>query len=151
MQNVYFDLNGNIVEKTPETHPYSYDPFVIYKSPDFDNSYITCADSDRMLLWSPDKFQTAYKEIWGTDSQSFNGKKPEDINRFLNLYFEKDVKLEAVVQNCNLSTGFPYWTFFTRKEPAELPKEQTSEHNSHHFCCQCTKQRQRLKKRRIIK
>ncbi len=34
-----------------------------------------------------------------------------EINKFLNLYFGKEVQLTAVLQGCNIGNGFPYWIF----------------------------------------
>ncbi len=109
---LYLDLNGKPVKRTPWTHPYSYDEFVLYKSEDFD-PMDSMVYHDRMLQWDRDTFGKAVSKVWpeAPGSQMFSGKSPVDINKFLNLYFGKEVKLTAVLQGCNLSNGFPYWVF----------------------------------------
>lgn len=109
---MYIDLSGNQVKRTPRTHPYSYDEFVLYKSERFDP--MDCmVYHDRMLQWDRSAFSMAVRKVWPDKphGQMFHGKKPEDINRFLNLYFGKKVELTAVLQGCNVGNGFPYWVF----------------------------------------
>lgn len=109
--SLYFGLDGEPVRRTPHTHPYSYDDFVVYKSDDFDAACSHWAYSDRLLGWDYGKFNSAAMEVWHNQAQMFSGRAPEDINRFLNLYFGKEVKLTAVLQGCNASNGYPYWVF----------------------------------------
>lgn len=109
---VCLDLSGEPVKRTPWSHPYSYDEFVIFKSERFDP--MDCmVYHDRMLQWDREAFSKAVCEVWPDKphSQMFNGRKPEDINQFLNLYFGKKVELTAVLQGCNVGNGFPYWIF----------------------------------------
>lgn len=87
---IYLGLSGKPVKRTPWTHPYSYDEFVIFKSERFDP--MDCmVYHDRMLQWDRAAFSKAVREVWPDKphGQMFNGKKPKDINRFLNLYFGK--------------------------------------------------------------
>ena len=115
-EHLYMDLNGNPVKKTPRTHPYSYDDYVLYKSEDFD-PMDSMVYHDRMMQWDREAFGKATREVWpkGSWSNGFAGKTAEDINRFLNLYFGKEVKLTAVLQGCNFGNGFPYWVFAYKK------------------------------------
>lgn len=109
---MYCDLEGKPVKKTPRSHPYSYDEFVLFKSEEFDQ--MDCmVYSDRMLQWDRKTFSKAVREVWPDkpEGQMFSGKKPEDINRFLCLYFGKEVRLTAVLQGCNVGNGYPYWIF----------------------------------------
>lgn len=109
---LYFDLNGMPVERTPISHPYSYDEFVVFKSRRFEKTDCMVYH-DRMMQWSGSAFAKAVCEVWPDkpQSQMFSGKRPADINRFLNLYFGKEVELTAVLQGCNVSNGYPYWIF----------------------------------------
>lgn len=109
---LYLDLSGKPIKRTPRTHPYSYDDFVLYKSEDFD-PMDSMVYHDRMLQWDREAFGKAASEVWPdkSHSQMFYGREPADINRFLNLYFGKEVKLTAVLQGCNVGNGFPYWIF----------------------------------------
>lgn len=109
---IYRDLSGKPVKKTPRSHPYSYDDFVLYKSDDFDQ--MDCmVYHDRMLSWDREAFSRAVREVWPDMPQShiFSGKQPEEINRFLDLYFGRKTKLTAVLQGCNQSSGYPHWIF----------------------------------------
>lgn len=109
---MYLGLSGKPVKRTPQTHPYSYDEFVVFKSKRFDP--MDCmVYHDRMLQWNRAAFSKAVREVWPDKphGQMFNGRKPEDINKFLNLYFGKEVELTAVLQGCNIGNGFPYWVF----------------------------------------
>lgn len=117
---LYLDLSDNPIKRTPRTHPYSYDDFVLYKSEDFD-PMDSMVYHDRMLQWDREAFGKAASEVWPKDpgSQMFSGKKPEDINRFLSLYFGKEVKLTAVLQGCNAGNGFPYWIFAYKEQDHE--------------------------------
>ena len=55
---VYLDLSGKPVKRTPWSHPYSYDEFVIFKSERF--GPMDCmVYSDRMLQWDREAFSKA--------------------------------------------------------------------------------------------
>ena len=113
----FCNIDGVPVERTPYSHPYSYDEYVIYK----DESYDKTDDwvySDRLLQWNRTIFVNAVKAVWPgkSSSQMFYDKKPEDLNKFLSLYFGKKVKLTAVMQGCNISSGYPYWIFAYKEE-----------------------------------
>lgn len=115
---LYLDLDGKPIERTPETHPYSYQEFVVHKSQSFKKTD-NMVYHDRLLQWNRKAFSDAVREVWPEmpESQMFYGKKPEDIERFLSLYFGEEVNLTAVLQGCNVGNGFPYWVFaYTEKE-----------------------------------
>lgn len=103
--------DGKPVERTPEDYPYSYDEFFVFQSDDFDRNKASAVYSDRMMSWDFDKFAKAMSEVWKTGGQQFFDKKPGDVNRFLNLFFGKEVKLTAILRGCNVSNGYPYWIF----------------------------------------
>lgn len=50
IQYQYIGLDGNPIERTPQTNPYRYDEFVLFKSENYDkmDSWVY---SDRMLQW----------------------------------------------------------------------------------------------------
>lgn len=112
----YVGLDGKPVKRTPRTDPYGYDEFVIFKADDF-NETDSWVYSDRMRQWDRQAFENAVHEVWPvkTGCQLFSDRKPEDLNRFLSLYFGKEVKLTAVLQGCNVSNGYPYWIFAYRE------------------------------------
>lgn len=106
----YVNLKGYEIKRTPITHPYSYDEFVIYKK-DYDENNHNAVYSDRMILWDFDKFEKCCQNVFGNTGQYFNNRTPEDINKFLNLYFGKQTKLTAILEGCNKANGYPYWVF----------------------------------------
>ena len=112
---LYVDLDGRPVKRTPWEYKYSYDEYVRYKSPDFRKDD-HMEYSDRMWEWGPDKFRQIVAQVWPDKphSQMFHDKKPEDIQKFLCLYFGRPVKLTAVLQGCNNANGNPYWVFAYR-------------------------------------
>ena len=109
----YIGLDGKPVEKTPITHPYSYDAFCEYKTDDYQKTTDACF-SDRMRQWDYDKFKKCVASVWPSnpDRQSFHGVLPEDVEKFLNLYFERETKLTAITQEYHKGHGYPIWCFY---------------------------------------
>ena len=110
------DIHGREVKRYRCKYPYSYDPYCIYKSnnwtPDDVVNY-----SDRLMQWDYDKFTKCMKMIWGENcGQYFNNKEPKDIEKFLNLYYAKNIELTGIEQGCNVATGYPYWIFYYKTE-----------------------------------
>ena len=109
------DENGNMLfnisegKKTPLTHPYNYDPFVIWENEQKAEGSVY---SDRMLQWDYEQFNKSVKAVFGDTRQIFTGSTPEQIQELLRLYFEKpDLILCKITQHCNQSTGNPIWRF----------------------------------------
>lgn len=126
----YADLDGNPVKKTPWSSPYNYDSFAQWKSPDYKKEGSLCEYSDRLMRRNWDKFNKCCKEVWGNMGQYFDNRTPEEINKFLDMYLEHPVKLTAVVQCCNQSSGFPYWCFIFENVTVE---EYVKNHNVSHI------------------
>ena len=122
MINTWFKFigyDGKLCERTPLTNPYSYDPFVIWRSEDFDGEnmnipYLSTTFSDRMRQWDCQKFDDAWHEVWGDAGKGFRFKEIKDIERFLSLYYGQNVKLLELSEQCNWSSGIPYWCFVFR-------------------------------------
>jgi hypothetical protein len=108
--SMYRDLKGEEVKRTRETHPYSYDPYVIWKQDYSENN--ACVYSDRLLQWDYDKYNKYCLEIWSNQGQYFNNREPQDTEKFLGLYLGRTIKLTAIMEGCNVSNGYPYWIFF---------------------------------------
>lgn len=110
---VCLGLDGKPVERGPNEYPYSYDPFVVFKSTTFDksDSYVY---SDRMMQRDYDKFAKACNDVWGNTGQMFHSRTPEEIERFLSIYFDKEVELTLIMECCNAGNGYPYWLFALR-------------------------------------
>ena len=112
--------DGQVVTRTPSSHPYAYDAYFIWKSDAFRETD-HAVYSDRMYSWNSKAFNAAVAATWPKTpmSQMFGGKMPTDINRFLNLFYGKEVELTGVLQGCNVSNGYPYWIFaYRNKEDA---------------------------------
>lgn len=107
---MYFDLEGNRVKRTPMSYPYSYDSYVQWMG-DYHKGQSHSVYSDRLWSWDSIKFNKCCKEVFGNTGQYFDNRTPEKINEFLNKYFDKEVKLTAILNCCNVSSGFPYWCF----------------------------------------
>lgn len=106
------NIHGKPVEKTQKDYPYSYDAYCIYKSDDWSPND-SGTYSDRLMQWDLDKFTRCAKKAFGINcGQYFNNKKPEDIEKFLSLYFDQELKLTGVEQACNQCNGYPYWIFY---------------------------------------
>lgn len=107
--NRFVDLNGRPIKRTPFSHPYSYEEYVIWKGDYNENN--DAVYSDRLYSWDSEKYNECCQKVFNDKRQIFNGSKPEDIEKFLSLYFEKEIKLTAIVQGCNAGNGYPYWAF----------------------------------------
>ena len=108
--SMYRNEFGRPVERTPQTHPYSYDTFVTwenkYKIKPSGSVY-----SDRLFQWDSEKYNTYCKKHWGNHGQYFS-ETPEKIEAFLRDYFsEPKLILCRVMQTCNKSSGYPIWIF----------------------------------------
>lgn len=111
--SLYLNLKGNPVKRTPITNPYDYDEYVLFKSDKYSNERpYSAVYSDRLMQWDYDRFQKCYKETFSKDSQSFYLCDSVTAERFLSLYFNKDIELVAMLQGCNVSNGNPYWVFY---------------------------------------
>lgn len=106
----YLNLKGEPVERTPQNHPYNYDEYVQWMK-NYDEGKAHVVYSDRLWEWDSKKYNKCCREVFGNQGQFFSNRKPEDIERFLSLYFGKEVKLTAILQGCNAGNGYPYWVF----------------------------------------
>lgn len=106
----YVDLDGNPVKRTKEDYRYSYDFFVVWRQ-DYNQNTSDTVYSDRLWQWDSKKYNTCCMEVWGNKGQSFHGRKPKEIESFLNKYFGRKVKLTAIMEGCNVSNGYPIWSF----------------------------------------
>lgn len=107
----YRDLDGNPVKKNKSDNPYSYDSFVVWN----DGCNKLTSDviySDRLWQWDSKKYNTCCMEVWGNQGQYFNNREPKDIELFLIKYLGKEIKLRAIMEGCNMSSGFPIWEFY---------------------------------------
>ena len=108
---MYLGMDGNPVERTKDSHPYSYDAYVVWQE-DSAKGKGNCVYSDRLFQWDTEKYNKSCKKVWGNTGQNFGSRSPKDIEKFLSEYYDKEVKLTMIMEGCNVSNGFPYWIFF---------------------------------------
>ncbi|GJQ43695.1 MAG: hypothetical protein JETCAE03_31930 [Ignavibacteriaceae bacterium] len=115
------DEYGNVIrpkKRTPITHPYNYDPFVIWQSSDIDKA-TDSVYSDRMFQHDSLLFNHCCKACFGDEGQCFDNRDPLDIEKFLIMYLKNtNVVLTKITQHCNQSSGFPLWRFDYYKKKA---------------------------------
>jgi len=109
----YIDLEGNPIEKTPITHPYSFELHITYGKPNLPKGMVTdSAYTDRLSQWDYKKYDKCCKSVFGNKTPYWDSRKTEDIEKFLKLYFNDDtLKLIRISKCCNVSNGFPLWLF----------------------------------------
>jgi len=108
----FVDLNGKPVARDKYQYPYSYDPYVTFKGEYLEND--SAVYSDRLMQWNFSKFEESCKKVFGDERQYFDNRIPKDVETFLSMYLNKNVKLTAIMQGCNVGNGYPYWIFFYR-------------------------------------
>lgn len=110
----YMDWDENPTNRTPISHPYSYDPYVIWKKY---NKYNNTVYSDRLVQWDYSKYNRIRKDIFKDESQYWDNCSGKDVELFLRKYFNDDtIVLCGVMKGCNVSSGYPYWIFMFRNK-----------------------------------
>lgn len=71
--------------------------------------------SDRLHQWNDKKFNECCKKVFGDIGQMFFNRTPEDIEKFLSIYFNKSIILTAIKEFHNVSNGYPYWGFYYKE------------------------------------
>lgn len=91
--------------KTKFSHPYSYDPFVIWQIKGKVNGSVY---TDRLFLEDQEKAQTLYKKHM--PNKRWDNADPKQVERFLQDYMdESELRLIMITEYCNQSTGFTLW------------------------------------------
>ena len=109
-KGIFKNLEGKEIERTPYTNPYSYDEFVLWMG-DYKKENTVKVYSDRLRNFNYEKNNLVSKEVFGDVGQYFNNRKPEDIELYLCKMLDKKIKLTAITEACNVSSGYPYWGF----------------------------------------
>lgn len=108
------DEFGNIVKRPPATHPYSYDPFVVWEHPERNKS-LQADDTvytDRLWQWDYSKAEKLCFRHWGNVGQMFYDREPEQIQAFLRDYLDvPNLTLVLIMQCVHLGNGYPLWRF----------------------------------------
>lgn len=117
-ENGFVGINGEPVERTPVEYPYSYDPYVLHKSPDCDPRNSCIVYSDRMMQWNYDKYMNCIKMMPEEDQagQMFHHASLRGVSLFLSYYYVKVCNCTAILEGCNVSNGYPYWIFYYTEE-----------------------------------
>jgi len=102
-------VNLKVVERPRTSHPYNYSEFVFWKSEidpkEIDGSLYT----DRLSQWDYDKMRKLQKKHFGNSGDYWTSFKPEEIEKFLCDWLDKEVKLVLMLEYCNVSNGYPLW------------------------------------------
>lgn len=113
--------------RTPEGHPYSYDPYFLWKE-DKDLNECEVAYDDRLMLWDGDKFEKSRAKATEKTRpltpynpgrylvRTFN---QQEVSIFLSEYFSRSIKAKAMAIGCNQATGNPYLVFWFNTEECE--------------------------------
>lgn len=105
----FFDLDGKPVERTPFSHPYNFDDYVIWQSADYKKGD-AAVYSDRLRMWDEETWEKLHNE-----KRDLNIDNPTRAEEYLSLYYNKEIKLTAIMRGCNQANGFPYYIFFYRE------------------------------------
>lgn len=104
------DEFGNLVEKTRQTDPYSYDGYVTYRNGENSEANTTIY-SDRLSGEDYDKNRALKLKHFGNQGDDFSNRSVENIEAFLSEFLNKTVKIIFIMEYCNKSDGNPYWRF----------------------------------------
>lgn len=107
----FVDLDDNPIKRTPYECPYEFDEYLIWKDENFDKEKYSAVYSDRLWQWDYEKYNRCCQEVFKNQGQRFDEREPEEIERFLSMYFGNEIKLLAIMKGCNVNSGFPYWIF----------------------------------------
>lgn len=119
----YVDLNGKPVERTPSSHPYNYDMYVLgnWGHQSTDSSMY----SDRFQLCDSDKegklsFHALKRKHMPQNGDYFTCVPKATIELILSEWYDKPIELTALLQGCNVSSGYPLWLFYFRDKKSEV-------------------------------
>ena len=97
---------------------FRHTPAILWKGRSLDNSKTVY--SDRLFEWDSEKFRLCMDSVFNNTGQLFYDKKMADVEKFLSLYFDKDVELVAMQECENTFNGYPYWRFDYKEKELEL-------------------------------
>jgi hypothetical protein len=125
------DLYQGRQRRTQQSHPYSYDPFVIFGR---ENKEDRAVYTDRLRQWDCEKYERLVAQHFA-ERGHLNPHDSVNVQAFLSDYMGKPINLTCIMQHCNAATGYPLWTFHytelpavTRTaQPAQNPQPQKGE------------------------
>lgn len=120
---VYYSPLGGVVagfdwcwpceERTPQSHPYSYDAHFLWREfsdEDRENGGIINIYSDRMASWRPEKYEALMRhKHWPT--LSFG-----EAHKIIDGYFNGEQELVGYAIECNPINGYHTGIFWVRKK-----------------------------------
>ncbi len=100
--------------RSKEEYPYSYSPIILFGQED-DNT--TCVYSDRIEQWDRTLTDKLYEKHMGKNFHGdYSDADPVQVEAFLKERLKHpNLKLITVVEWCNPSNGYPYWSFYYTK------------------------------------
>lgn len=103
--------HGQPVMRPKSTHPYCYDGFVVYRALPNSEANMTLY-SDRLRSHHMKEWSELSKKYFGDDGDSFEGRCPNAIQKFLAEVTNKpNLKIVFIMEYCNRSNGYPVWRF----------------------------------------
>lgn len=109
-----FDRGNDI--RTKGDYNYAYSSFYMWKSPEFDIQTAHTVDHDRLTQYHRDAYAAAVKE-----TPSLHKYGPEQATAFLKHFEDilgvRNVRAVAMADGCNVSSGYPIYTFFFVGDP----------------------------------
>ena len=106
------DAYGNIVQRTKQEYPYSYDPYVLWQHTDEDvlDNINGSMYTDRLLQWDFDKHDELCQKHFGDKGQYWNDRDPEKIEAFVRDWCDdQSITFARLTEDCNHNNGFPVW------------------------------------------
>lgn len=101
---------------TKETAPYAYSDHYLWGEPEVGSDTIY---SDRLAQWDREAWKRACEEV----PKQFDQFSNDDADRFMSAYYGRQIKVSALAEGCNVSTGYPYWIISCQDvEPTSTPK-----------------------------
>ena len=100
-------IQGGPGMKSKETHPYNYDPVMVWNRGEVSESSVY---TDRLFMWDHEKHDRLCKKHFGDEGQFWNTRTPEQIEGFLQDYLgAPGLVLCEIQEQCKASTGCPTW------------------------------------------
>lgn len=95
--------------KTKQSHPYTYDPFLLYFNQDAKREADDGLYTDRLLMWDYAKHNMLCEKHFGNAAQYWDDRDPKKIEAFLRDWTGKKVVLVVNIQYVNMGNGYPLW------------------------------------------
>lgn len=97
--------------------PYSFPTYYTWRDRGHKADPFCTVYSDRLLQQDYDKYGRCAMEAWGSKAQYEPRATPEQVERFLQLYFDDEtIRIVDIMVTCNVSNGFPIDVYRYRHE-----------------------------------